>query len=64
MSDNLELVKAEQQFTGFDHLYKGGDIISLVKGMGLQPEEWEQLKDDMPWLSKELVKQVDAYFGR
>ena len=57
-----ELTKAEQQFTGFDHAYKGGTIISLIEGMALKPEEWEQLKKDMPWLSKKLVSEVDAYF--
>lgn len=57
-----DLVKAEQQFTGFDHLYKGGNIVSLVESMGLGVEEWEQLKINMPWLSERLVEQVDGYF--
>jgi hypothetical protein len=59
---NEELVKAEQQFTGFDHFYKGGDIISLVQGMGLKLEEWVILKENMPWLSVGLVEVVDEYF--
>lgn len=58
----FEMIKAEQQFTGFDHLYKGGDIVSLVEAMGLHIEEWEQLKVNMPWLSERLVEQVDGHF--
>ncbi len=60
---DIELVKAEQQFTGFDHLFKGGDVISLVQSMGLKAEEWEQLKVNMPWLAKELVQQVNDHFS-
>ena len=62
MSENFELIKAEQQFTGFDHLYKGGDITSLVVSMGLTADEWKELSEDMPWLSDELVEQVDEHF--
>ena len=60
--EDIELIKAEQQFTGFVHLYEGGDIVSLVESMGLGVEEWEQLKINMPWLSKRLVEQVDGHF--
>ena len=60
--ENLDLIKAEQQFTGFDHLYKGGDIVSLVEAMGLRADEWEQLKVNMPWLSEKLVEEVDQHF--
>lgn len=63
MSNDLELIKAEQQFTGFDHFFKGGSIISLIESMGLRVEEWQQLKQDMPWLSEELAEQVDGYFS-
>ena len=62
--DEMELIKAEQQFTGFDHLYKGGDIITLVQGMGLRVDEWEEIKGNMPWLEKKLVETVDAYFKK
>ena len=63
-SDNFELTKAEQQLTGYDHHHKGGDITSLVEGMALRAEEWQQLKADMPWLSEKLVKQIDAHFEK
>lgn len=61
--EDFELIKAEQQFTGFDHAYKGGTIISLVKSMALRPEEWDELKKNMPWLSKRLVEEVDEHYG-
>jgi hypothetical protein len=62
MSDNLELVKAEQQLTGFAHAFSGFDAISLIQSMGLRVEEWEQLKIDMPWLPEKLVKEIDEHF--
>lgn len=62
-ADEIELTKAEQQFTGYDHLFKGGDVISLIESMGLKKEEWQQLKADMPWLEKSLIEDVDTHFA-
>ena len=58
----IALEKAEQQFTGFHELYTGGDVIDLITSMGLKPAEWEQIKNDMPWLSPELVEEVNEHF--
>lgn len=64
MSTPLPIEKAEQQFTGFAHAYHGFDVISLVESMGLQADEWEQVKADMPWLSEKIVNEVDDYFEK
>lgn len=62
MPENLELVKAEQQLTGFHHAYSGFDIISLIEEMGLRSEEWEELKESVPWLHRDLIADIDEYF--
>jgi len=61
-TENVELIKAEQQLTGFDHLYQGGDILSLVESMGLRYEEWEQLKPTMLFLAKCIIDDIDECF--
>ena len=63
MSENLELIKAEQQLTGFAHAAQGFDVISLVKAMGLYAKEWDQLKADIPWLPEKIVNEIDNHFG-
>ena len=62
MRNDYELEKAEHQFTGFDLALKGGTAVSLVQEMALHKDEWEQLKKNMPWLSKDLIEDVDEYF--
>ena len=63
MSENLELLKAEQQLTGFAHAAQGFGVISLVEAMGLDAKEWGQLKADMPFLPDKIVSEIDAHFG-
>ncbi len=64
MSENLELVKAEQQLTGFAHAYGGFGVISLIEDMGLRSEEWDELRGSVPWLPEELREEIDEYFER
>lgn len=63
MSD-ISIVKAEQQLTGFSHAYQGYDVTSLIQAMGLRVEEWHQLKEDMPFLPKDIVEEIDKYFEK
>jgi hypothetical protein len=58
---NEDLMKAEQQLTGFAHARQGYDVISLAQAMALRPEEWEALKENAPWLPGKLKAEIDAY---
>lgn len=58
----FDLVKAEQQLTGFAHHYQGYCIVSLLDSMGLKPEEWEILENDMPFLPARLVEEINRHF--
>ena len=43
---NLQLEKAQQQFTGFGLASRGYDVIALITSMSLTKKEWEQLKKE------------------
>lgn len=42
--EDLDLLFAEQQFTGFSEGICTANIIALVQAMGLTKSEWEELK--------------------
>ena len=53
---------AIQQFTGYHHAYTGFSVSELATSMGLDAEEWEVLKPEMPWLDKHLVAELDEHY--
>ncbi|TVM01522.1 MAG: hypothetical protein CV087_10745 [Candidatus Brocadia sp. WS118] len=59
----IELLKAEQQITGFAHGRDGYSLIDLIKAMGLTLEEWKELKNYALPLLDDDIKAVDKYFG-
>lgn len=61
----MELIKAEQQFQGYISALDEGDVVKLVRAMGLTSNEWERLKRD--WgidrrLSVSDVEYIEEYF--
>lgn len=60
----LELVKAEQQITGWCAGIQGFGLVELVEAMGLSADEWRQLKvfGLSPDLSEIQIDLVDKYF--
>lgn len=62
MAENIELIKAEHQLTGFAHASSGFDLISLIESMGLRREEWDQLRDEN-YITKKMREEIDQYFA-
>jgi hypothetical protein len=66
MANKLDL--ADAQFIGFHHgKSNSGDIIGLVKSMGLTKREWEKLMKEYPtagYISDSEVKKIDQYFTK
>ena len=54
---------AIQQFTGYHHAYQGFPVTELATSMGLDEEEWELLKPEMPWLDKRIVEELDEHYS-
>lgn len=52
---------AIQQLTGM-HYSGGRDVQAVVSGMGLQKEEWLNIKDDCSWLSDYELQEIEDYF--
>ena len=50
---------AGAQLIGFAHAKQGYDIESLVRSMGLQPEEWEELKEEDIGLTDAQKKEIE-----
>ena len=65
MIEEMKLIMAEQQFTGFIHASDGGDIVSLVSSMCLTLGEWEELKEagSVEYMSEEFSHDIDQYFN-
>lgn len=61
----FELVKANQQLTGFSSAKDGMDIIDLVDSMGLKSEEWNELKKRflIDHLGTERIQDIDEHFN-
>lgn len=64
MKKQLEL--AEAQFIGFSYGSKGWTIIDLIKCMGLEKEEWIELRQskyiyDLTYLSKSQKDEIDSF---
>lgn len=51
---------AIQQFTGM-HYSGGQDIKSVCMGMGLDADEWPEIKQECPWLSDYEIKEIEEY---
>ena len=51
---------AIQQFTGM-HYSGGTDVEAVCIGMGLDAEEWQNIKDDCSWLDLEQVLAIEEY---
>lgn len=64
MSKNNEymLTMAVQQLTGYHQAYNGYPVTDTAQSMGLDADEWELLKPEMPWLDRRLVAELDEYF--
>lgn len=58
-----DLEKAEQQLTGFYAHWTGLTIVDLVREMGLTAKEWDELRNEVPWLPTELKQEIDEYFN-
>lgn len=61
---NIQLIKAEQQLTGFAHAARGFGVISLIEAMGLTAQEWEQLRTDMKFLPNSIFNEIEDYFTK
>ncbi len=59
---NEEIIKAEQQLTGFSHAYQGFGIVSLIEAMNLQLFEWQELKENVGFMPQKLIIEIDDYF--
>lgn len=61
---NIDLSKAQQQYTGFKAHQYGTTIVGLTQEMGLKPEEWKAMKklkltDILP---ERDIKEINLYF--
>lgn len=60
-----QLNLAEQQLLGFHHAKKGYSLKNLVSSMGLEKEEWEELKTSgmVNYLTDNEVETIDEHFN-
>ncbi|PKM31762.1 MAG: hypothetical protein CVV07_01220 [Gammaproteobacteria bacterium HGW-Gammaproteobacteria-11] len=56
--------KAIQQLTGFLHAGSGYDLLSLTQDMGLEPLEWQQIKQHCSWIPENMVQRIDQIMAR
>ena len=60
------LTMAQQQFVGFGYAKQGGDIIGIVRAMGLTSNEWQELKKDYDInvdLSEDEIEEIEEVLG-
>lgn len=67
MIDEIDLLLAGSQLTGYAHARAGGDLLGLVRLMGLRLDEWQWLKHHDSNLYLDLrpaeIALIDAHFG-
>ena len=62
---DLQLIKADQQLTGFTLGRTGGSIIELIESMGLLKKEWKVLKKDYnveSYMNEDDFKEIEEYW--
>jgi len=60
----LEIIKADQQLTGYVHAKRGYDLESLIGAMALTKEEWGILKKEylvLKYLNDQEIAEIDNY---
>jgi hypothetical protein len=53
---------AIQQLTGM-HYSGGRDVRAVCIGMGLDNQEWPEIKRECPWLSDYEVQEIEDYLA-
>lgn len=51
---------AIQQLTGM-HYSEGVQVQAVCRGMGLNPEEWTNIREDCSWLNDFEKKEIEEY---
>lgn len=67
MKKEIELEKADAQFTGWVHRDLGGNLLSLVESMGLTLGEWQKLKKQYSvtsYMHIDDLALIDNYFEK
>lgn len=59
MKPEIEL--ARMQFLGFLHAKAGYSLIDLVRAMGLNKKEWEEIKSKTNFLKHMDIEEIDEY---
>jgi len=61
-----DLILAEMQLMGFGHAKSGHSIESLVQGMGLTKDEWEELKIQKRtgFIKDPEIESIDKHFKK
>lgn len=54
---------ALQQLTGFHQAHSGDSIVALAESMGMDSDEWSEIKEEAQWLDARLVEELDEHFA-
>ena len=57
-----ETKMAEQQLFGFISAKRGDSLLTLIDNMGLQIEEWQEIRKEVLYLSINEIEEIDEYF--